>query len=68
VESCCECGYEPSGSIKCWKLSSGYIIGGLLSSSQLHGVSYLYSVCVIWQFNLCSNHTKQLELIFIPFW
>jgi hypothetical protein len=19
VESCCECGYEPSGSIKCWE-------------------------------------------------
>jgi hypothetical protein len=39
VESSCECGYEPSGSIKDGKLSSGYMIGGLSSSSQFHTVS-----------------------------
>jgi hypothetical protein len=38
VESSCECGYEPVGSYA-GKLSSGYIIGGLLSSSQFPRVS-----------------------------
>jgi hypothetical protein len=36
VESSCECGYEPSGSIKCWKISSGFMSGGLLNNAQLH--------------------------------
>jgi hypothetical protein len=40
VESSCECCYEPSGSINAGKLSSGYTIGGLSSSSQFHRVSY----------------------------
>jgi hypothetical protein len=39
VESSCECGYELLGSINGAKLSSGYIIGGLSSSSQFYGVS-----------------------------
>jgi hypothetical protein len=39
VESSCECGYEPSGSINAGKLSSGYMIGDLSNSSQLHRVS-----------------------------
>jgi hypothetical protein len=39
VKSSCECGNEHLGSIKAGKLSSGYIIGGLSSSSQLHRVS-----------------------------
>jgi hypothetical protein len=41
VESSCEFGIEPSGSMKCWKLSSGLTSGGLSSSAQLHRVSYM---------------------------
>jgi hypothetical protein len=41
VESCCECGNEPSGSIKDEKLSSGFTTGGLSSSAQLHIASYV---------------------------
>jgi hypothetical protein len=40
MESSCECGTEPLGSIKCWKLSNGYTTGGLSSSAQLHRVSW----------------------------
>jgi hypothetical protein len=39
VESSCECGYEPLGSINAGKLSSGYIIGGLSSSSQFRRIN-----------------------------
>jgi hypothetical protein len=38
VESSCECGNEPSGSIKFWELSNGFTTGGLsvvLSSIEL---------------------------------
>jgi hypothetical protein len=41
VESSCELGNEPSGSIKCWKLLSGCTTCGLSSGTQLHRVSYL---------------------------
>jgi hypothetical protein len=37
VESSCEFGIEPSGPIKCWKLSSVQSSGDLSSSAQLHG-------------------------------
>jgi hypothetical protein len=40
VESSCELGNEPSGSIKCWELPSGCTTCGLSSSTQLHRVSY----------------------------
>jgi hypothetical protein len=40
VESSYEFGIEPSGSIKCWELSSGLTSNGLSSCAQLHGVSY----------------------------
>jgi hypothetical protein len=44
VESCCELGNEPSGSIKCWELPSGCTSCGLSSGTQLHRVSYsMYS-------------------------
>jgi hypothetical protein len=36
VEHSCECGNEPSGSIKPGKVLSGYTICGLLNSAQLH--------------------------------
>jgi hypothetical protein len=36
VESSCEFDDEPSGSVKCWKLSSDFTTGGLLSSAQLY--------------------------------
>jgi hypothetical protein len=36
VESSCELGNEPSGSIKCWELLSGCTSCGLSSGTQLH--------------------------------
>jgi hypothetical protein len=39
VESSCELGNEPSGSIKCWELPSGCTNRGLSSGTQLHRVS-----------------------------
>jgi hypothetical protein len=36
VESSFEFGIEHSGSMKCWKLSSGLTSRGLSSSAQLH--------------------------------
>jgi hypothetical protein len=38
VESSCECGIEPLGSIKCWETSSVLTTRDLSSSAQLHGV------------------------------
>jgi hypothetical protein len=35
VESSCELGNEPSGSIKCWELPSGCTTCGLSSGTQL---------------------------------
>jgi hypothetical protein len=40
VESSCEFGIKPSGSINAGKLSSVLTTGDLSSSAQLHGVSY----------------------------
>jgi hypothetical protein len=42
VESSCELGNEPSGSIKCWELPSGCTTCGLSSCSQPHTVSLLF--------------------------
>jgi hypothetical protein len=39
VESSCELGNEPSGSIKCWELPSGCTTCGLSSGTQPHRVS-----------------------------
>jgi hypothetical protein len=39
VESSCEFGIEPSGSMKCWEVSSGLTSSGLLISVQLHIVN-----------------------------
>jgi hypothetical protein len=39
VESSCERGNEPSGSIKCWELPNGCTTCGLSCGTQLHGVS-----------------------------
>jgi hypothetical protein len=39
VESSCELGNEPSGSVKCWELPSDCTTGGLSSGTQLHRVS-----------------------------
>jgi hypothetical protein len=39
VESSCELGNEPSGSIKCWELPSGCTSCGHSSGTQLHRVS-----------------------------
>jgi hypothetical protein len=41
VESSCELGNEPSGSIKYWELPSGCTSCGLSSGNQLHRVSQL---------------------------
>jgi hypothetical protein len=43
VESSCELGNEPSGSIKCWELPSGCTSCVLSSGTQLHRVSQLVS-------------------------
>jgi hypothetical protein len=43
VESSCELSNEPSGSMKCWELPSGWTTCGLSSGTQLHRVSYLVS-------------------------
>jgi hypothetical protein len=40
VESSCELGNEPSGSIKCWELPSSCTTCDLSSGTQLHRVSY----------------------------
>jgi hypothetical protein len=45
VESSCELGNEPSGSIKGWELPSGCTSFGLSSGTQLHRVSYLLKKC-----------------------
>jgi hypothetical protein len=42
VESSCELGNEPSGSIKCWELPNGCTTCGLSSGTQLHIVIYIY--------------------------
>jgi hypothetical protein len=39
VETSCECGDEPSGSINAGKLSSVQTTRDLSSTAQLHGVS-----------------------------
>jgi hypothetical protein len=44
VESSCELGIEPSGSIKCWELPNGCTTCGLSSGTQLHRVSYVDDV------------------------
>jgi hypothetical protein len=41
VESSCELGDEPSGSIKCWELPNGCTTCGLSSGTQLHRVSLI---------------------------
>jgi hypothetical protein len=40
VESSCEFGIEPSGSVKCWGTIEWPSISGLSVSAQLHIVSY----------------------------
>jgi hypothetical protein len=39
VESSCEFGIEPSGSMKCWETIESLTSSGLSSSAQLHIVS-----------------------------
>jgi hypothetical protein len=41
VESSCEFGIEPSGSMKCWETIEWPTSSGLSSSAQIHRVSYL---------------------------
>jgi hypothetical protein len=43
VESSCEGGNEPLGSIKCWELPNACTTCGLSSGTQLHIVSLLVS-------------------------
>jgi hypothetical protein len=48
VESSCEFGIDPSGSIKCWETSSVPTTRDLSSSAQLHRanlVSYMTTNC-----------------------
>jgi hypothetical protein len=46
VESSCEFGNEPSGSMKFWELPSGCTTCGLSSGTQLHN-SFSYRSCKI---------------------
>jgi hypothetical protein len=41
MESSCELGNEPSGSIKCWELPNCCTACGLSCGNGLHRVSYL---------------------------
>jgi hypothetical protein len=41
VESCCEFGIEPTGSMKCWETIEWLTSSGHSISVQLHIVSYL---------------------------
>jgi hypothetical protein len=50
VDSSCEFGIEPSGSIKCWELSSIQTTRDVSSSAQLHGVSYLVIVLILIEY------------------
>jgi hypothetical protein len=47
VESLCEFGNEPTGSIKCWETIEGLTTGGLSSSAQLHIIGYLVTKGII---------------------
>jgi hypothetical protein len=66
VESCCELGNEPSGSIKCWKLPSGCTTCGLSSGTQLHIVSFNSSILEAGVFISCiyydSGNKDQLSI------
>jgi hypothetical protein len=53
MESSCEFGVEPSGSIKCWKLSGDLKSSGPSSSAQLHGISLVSYVPSISQTLYC---------------
>jgi hypothetical protein len=56
VESSCEFGIEPLGSINAGKLSSGLTSNGFSSSTQLHRVSeLLYSLGTIIHFSFHSR-------------
>jgi hypothetical protein len=41
MESSCELGNEPSGSIKCWELPNGCTSCGMSSGTQLHIISFI---------------------------
>jgi hypothetical protein len=47
VESSCERGNEPSGSIKCWESTEWLTTGGLSSSTQLHRVIVIIIIIII---------------------
>jgi hypothetical protein len=44
VESCCEFGIEPTGSMKCWETIEWLTSSGHWISVQLHIVSWLVSL------------------------
>jgi hypothetical protein len=64
VESSCEFGIEPSGSMKCWKLSSGLTSSGLSGSAQLHIVRiktqilHFYNNQIFFIYNQVSLHVS----------
>jgi hypothetical protein len=47
VESSCECGNEPSDAINCWETVE-LRHSGLLSSAQLHRVSFMCNVFFVF--------------------
>jgi hypothetical protein len=58
VESSCEIGIEPSGSINAGKVSSVLTTGDHLGSAQLHRVSYFGSYD---KYSLCRFITRHLN-------
>jgi hypothetical protein len=48
VESSCECGNEPSGSIKCWETIEWLHNWWPLGSAQLHRVARFVRVMAYW--------------------
>jgi hypothetical protein len=51
----CKLSYEPSGSMKCWKLPSSCTSCGLLSGTQLHRVSLVMKNGVFWVVTPCGS-------------
>jgi hypothetical protein len=63
VDRACECGTEPSSSIKYWEVSSGYATGGLSSSAQLQRVSSFQILCkMISNFGINGPHFSNERL------
>jgi hypothetical protein len=68
VESSCELGNEPSGSMKCWELLSGCTSCGLSSGTQLHSHLVKEFMEYTFQFSLSHQYYPLLGLEFSLQW